>query len=124
LAGFISPNPYTGNVSAGDVRALADLMKFHLRSTFEIGTILMLIDTASFDGFDTLIRRLELGIPESLMDLTDCQVALTRGEMMALQKSGINNLEIIRQESLCDTVYAPTSWEVGVAVVEQAGEAY
>jgi helicase len=94
-----SPNPYTGNVSAGDVRALADLTKFHLRSAFEIGTILMLIDSASIDGFDTLILRLELGIPESLMELAECKVTLTRGEMMAFEQSGINNLEMIRQES-------------------------
>jgi helicase len=94
-----SPNPYSGNVSAGDVRALADLTKFHLRSTFEIGTILMLIDPATIDDFDTLIRRLELGIPDSLMDLAECQVSMTRGEMLALQKSNITNLEELMRET-------------------------
>jgi hypothetical protein len=40
---------------------------------------------------DQLLRRLQIGIPSSLLDLLDLPVTLSRGAYLALQRHGVSN---------------------------------
>ena len=81
-------NPYTGNIGAGEIRRFADSTRFHLQSAFDIADILLLGRGPDEEEVDQLLKRLEIGLPESALELLDLPIRLTRGEYLELHSAG------------------------------------
>ena len=86
-----SPNPYQGTVALGDIVKFADTTRFHLRSAYEIASVMMIQGCPDDASLDELLRRLQVGIPATLLDLLVLPVPLSRGAYLALQRYGIVN---------------------------------
>lgn len=95
-----SISPFRGRIGAGDVRGFADLTRYILRSAYEIADIVLLGQGPSADGMDTLLRRIEYGLPEEALGLLDLGVRLSRGEYLALHRNGYTSPEQVMAESI------------------------
>ena len=80
--------PFQGAVAGGDIRAIADTTRFHLRSAAQIASILVPADGPYPAAMDALLRQLETGIPARALDLLNLPVLLGRGEYLALVEAG------------------------------------
>ncbi len=80
-------NPYQG-LTGGNIRAISDTTRFHLRSAFQITSMLAPADTPDPEVTDALLRQLETGIPAKALDLLRLPVSLGRGEYLALIGAG------------------------------------
>jgi hypothetical protein len=76
-------------VRAGTIRGLADTTRFHLRAGHRIATALLLTDGPGDEEIEAMLRRLEVGLPEDVLDLLELPVALSRGEYLSLRDAGI-----------------------------------
>jgi len=85
-------NPYQGAITAGSVRQFADATRYHLRPAHQIASLLLLADAPSDDDMETLLRRIELGIPAAAVPLLELPVPLLRGEYLALHGAGATSL--------------------------------
>jgi len=85
-------NPYQGSVTGGDIRAISDTTRFHLRSAFQIASMLAPISIPNPEGMDALLRQLETGIPAKALDLLRLPVPLGRGEYLALIGAGVTKV--------------------------------
>ena len=85
-------NPRQGSVAGGDIRAISDTTRFHLRSAFQIVSVLAPTDTPNPEVTDALIRQLETGIPAKALDLLHLPVSLGRGEYLALFGAGVTGV--------------------------------
>jgi hypothetical protein len=85
-------NPFQGAVTGGDVRAICDTTRFHLRSAFQIASVLSPADAPDPAAMDALFRQLETGIPARALDLLNLPVSLGRGEYLALIGAGVTNV--------------------------------
>lgn len=85
-------NPRQGSVAGGDIRAISDTTRFHLRSAFQIVSVLAPTDTPNPEVTDALIRQLETGIPAKALDLLHLPVSLGRGEYLALFGAGVTRV--------------------------------
>jgi helicase len=81
-------NPFQGLVSYGDVIKIADATRFHLRSAHQILSTLLTENPDFLRGLDTILKRLELGLPESALPLVDLPILLTRGQYLTLWQTG------------------------------------
>jgi len=94
-----STTPYAGRIEHGDIRRFADSTRFHLRSASDILTIL-LVGQDQQEEIDSILKRLEVGIPSELLDLLKLPLPLTRGEYLAL---GARNIVAVEQFWTADT---------------------
>lgn len=83
-----STTPFQGAVSYGDVIRIADATRFHLRSAHQILAILLTEHPDFVRALDTLLVRLEFGLPEAAIPLTELPVPLIRGQYLALWQAG------------------------------------
>ncbi len=81
---------FSGRIEYGDVRRFADLTRFHLQSASNILAVLLLDKNPQAD-LDTLMERLEIGLPAEGTGLLDLPLPFTRGEYLNLLKSGVRN---------------------------------
>lgn len=84
-------NPYQGVLGPGDVRRIADLTRYHLRSAYEIAVIAIPAMAPDPETVDRLQRRLELGIPDAALGLSALPLRLARGEYLALARAGVRS---------------------------------
>ncbi len=83
-----STTPYRGAISYGDIIRIADSARFHLRSAHQILSTLFPDQPLFLAGLDKLLHRLEFGLPEAALRLTDISLQLTRGQYLALFACG------------------------------------
>ena len=76
-------NPYF-KIGHGEVRNFADTTRYHLRSAFQIVTLLLMSNGPSEESIDALLKQLEVGIPAGLLGLLSLPITLTRGQYLAL----------------------------------------
>jgi replicative superfamily II helicase len=81
-------NPYFP-LGFGDVRAVADSTRFHLRSAFNILHLYSPFNCPEPDSISNFLKQIELGIPGIALDLLNLPVQLERGEYLALVSKGI-----------------------------------
>ncbi len=87
-----STTPFS-RVGHGDIRGFADGSRFLLESALRIAAIIL--DRAEDpEHTASLFKRLELGIPAEYLPLTESPLVLTRGELLALGKSGYVTMEM------------------------------
>ncbi|MBL8685336.1 MAG: DEAD/DEAH box helicase [Myxococcales bacterium] len=90
-----SPTPYQGKIGLGDVRRFADATRFHLRAAHQIAQV-MFIDTGpSEESVESLLKRLELGLPHAALALLAIPASWSRGECLALLRSGVASPEAL-----------------------------
>ena len=77
---YASANPYRGNISYGDIRWFADLTRFHLRSAYQIASLIFPGKLIDEQAVDTLLKQLEVGIPADSLDLLELPFSLSRPE--------------------------------------------
>lgn len=75
-------------VGHGDIRGFADGSRYFLESAVRIASI-MLERPEDETRVAALFRRLDLGIPEQILPLTEVGVELTRSELLTLCRAGI-----------------------------------
>lgn len=90
-----SPNPFQGVVSYGDIARIADAARFHLRSASQILKALMPEKSEVLAAVDTLIARLEFGLPADALSLLDLPLSLVRGQYLALHAEGARSPEAV-----------------------------
>jgi replicative superfamily II helicase len=83
-----SVNPFN-SVGAGDIRSVVDTTRFHLRSVFNIATVLIPGLYQDPIDFEHILQQLEFGIPANLLPLLEMPIRLSRGEYLIL---GANNI--------------------------------
>ena len=83
-----STTPYQGAISYGDIIRIADGARFHLRSAHQILSTLFPDQPMFLSGLDKVLHRLEFGLPEAALGLTDISLPLTRGQYLGLFASG------------------------------------
>lgn len=83
-------NPFSA-VGAGSVRGCADTTRFHLRSAFDIAQVAVPAGSPDPEATETLLRRLETGLPQHVLELTKLAVPLARGEYLAIAAAGITS---------------------------------
>lgn len=112
LGSWISGEPlasiesrYTKNsynaVEAGFVRSCADNTRFVLRDAYNIAATVEPTLAAIADEVDSLLLRLELGLPSDLLALATLPIRPTRGETLALAEADIRTPEqlLVARES-------------------------
>jgi replicative superfamily II helicase len=85
-------NPYFP-LGFGDVRAIADSTRFHLRSASNILSLYSPFNCPEPDSISNFLKQVELGIPRIALDLLNLPVQLERGEYLALVSKGITTTE-------------------------------
>lgn len=86
-----SPNPFQGTIGLGDIVKFADATRFHLRSAYEIASVMMIPGCPDDASLDRLLRCLQVGIPAGLLDLLELPVTLNRGAYLTLQLNGVSS---------------------------------
>jgi replicative superfamily II helicase len=84
-------NPYQGRIGHGDVRRFADATRFHLRSAHQIVSVMFINRGPSEESIETVMRRLEVGIPADCLELLTLPLPLSRGEYLALRQAGLRS---------------------------------
>lgn len=98
-----SNNPFSGNITYGNIRTFADFTRFQLRSAYKIATIIFPGQIIDDQEFDNLLRSLEVGIPTDCLDLLTLSFQMSREEYLALNRNGIktkNQLYVKAKEDL------------------------
>jgi replicative superfamily II helicase len=101
--------PYSGRIEHGDIRRFADTTRFHLRSAADI--FLILVPHSSIaQEIDTILTRLEAGLPEGALGLLHSPVPLTRGEYIRIYEAGITTVDDLlgTPESILTTLLGKT----------------
>lgn len=83
----LSVNPHWGGVRAGDIVGIADLTRFHLGSALAIAAQAAPHRPELCLDSETLLRRLELGLPADLVRHVDALPDLTRAEAIAMGRA-------------------------------------
>ncbi len=97
-------NPFN-SVGAGDIRGVVDATRFHLRSAFNIATVLMPGLYSDPIEFEQVLQQLEFGIPANLLPLLELPIRLSRGEYLNLGANNITTVDgflILPQEKLVE----------------------
>jgi len=85
-------NPFH-SVGAGDIRGIADSTRFHLRSAYNIASMLLPGKASYPDESDQLLQQLELGVPPTVIPLLTLPFLFTRGEYLVLGTNGVSSVE-------------------------------
>jgi replicative superfamily II helicase len=96
-------NPYSGDIGAGEIRRFADNTRFNLQSAFDIANLLLLGKGPNEEEVDQLVKRLEVGLPESALGLLNLPARLTRGEYLELHSAGYTEAEATLRAGLAET---------------------
>ncbi|MEW8051228.1 MAG: DEAD/DEAH box helicase [Candidatus Thiodiazotropha sp.] len=88
-----SANPYAGRISYGDIIRFTDNTRFHLRSTHQIISVILLEDHRLLEELDILLSQLELGCPMDALPLLELPMPLERGQLLALFNAGFATTE-------------------------------
>ncbi|CAG9217792.1 Replicative superfamily II helicase [Paraburkholderia tropica] len=99
-----SPNPYQGAISYGDIIAIADSTRFHVRSAQRILAALFPEQADMADAVDKLLIGLEFGLPEEGLGLVQVPIPLNRGQRLALLAHGARDSAQIMQMSDADLI--------------------
>jgi len=86
---FKSKNPFFGNIGYGDIRRFADLTRFQIRSAYKIASLTYPGQMLNEDEVSSLLKQLEVGIPQNALGLLDIPINMDREEYLALVKVGI-----------------------------------
>lgn len=97
-------NPFAP-VRHGDIRGFADGSRFLLESVLRISAIVQ-GRADDPESVATLLKRLDLGIPQDAFALTDLPLVLTRGEILELRARGLLTVEHLIETSEEALVYA------------------
>ncbi len=108
LADWISGIPmdeieakYTSNpfapVGHGDIRGLADATRFYLSSALRILVIMHAGTGPSDEEIEAFLQRLDLGLPEDVLELTEIPLVLQRGEYLALRNANLKTSKQVRE---------------------------
>jgi replicative superfamily II helicase len=81
-------NPFSGQITHGDVRRFADTTRYHLRSAFQIASITFMGEGPGEEEIEALLRQLEVGIPAEALGLLALPIPLGRGEYLVLYNAG------------------------------------
>jgi len=92
-------NAFQGVVSYGDVMRIAEATRFHLCSAHQILSTLLTEHPDFLISLDTVLKRLEFGLPEAALRLTELPMVLTRGQYIALWQAGCSTHEEVAQLS-------------------------
>lgn len=98
-------------VGPGDVRSFADFARFHLVAAFEIANVLLTIAEPLADDIESLMARLETGLPALALPLLELPVPLPRGAYLALYGAGMAStadVDAVPAEQL-ETLVGPMS---------------
>lgn len=90
IEGRYSPNTFV-RVGHGDIRGYADGSRFLLESILRISAI-VLERAEDPNSVATLLKRLDLGVPVEVLELTELPIALSRGELLGLWRAGLHSL--------------------------------
>jgi helicase len=110
--------PFGGQVQSGDIQRFADATRFHLRSAHQILSALLSMTPERELEFDTVARRLELGVPPELIPFMEAPFSLSRGESLALASAGINSCALFGKST--DEILVPILGERRAAFVKAA----
>lgn len=98
-------NSYTANqfsrIGHGDIRGFADGSRYLLESAARI-TSIVLERPEDEARLAALMRRLDLGVPASLLPLTEVGIELTRSELLTLWRANITTPEHVKATSTQD----------------------
>ncbi len=75
----------------GHLINIANMTRFHLKSASEIASLILLGNQNIGDEIDRLLIRLELGVPEESLGLTELPIKLDRGHYLDLFNTGIRS---------------------------------
>jgi replicative superfamily II helicase len=89
--------PFQGAVSYGDIMRIAEATRFHLRSAHQILSTLLTEHPEFLNGVDIILKRLEFGLPADALPLTELSIQLTRGQYLALWRSGCRTRDDIKK---------------------------
>ncbi len=81
--------PYQGKIGYGDIRKFADASRFHLRAAYQIALALFVEYGAHGEEIDSLIKRLEVGLPAEALGLLGLPIPLDRGGYLSLYQQGV-----------------------------------
>jgi replicative superfamily II helicase len=118
-------NPFN-SVGAGDIRAAADLTRFHLRSAAILTQIAIPTLAPDDSATERLLRQLETGLPEAALQLLTLGVVLTRGEYLALTAAGLRTPQHVREadeDSLAAIIGAARLQQLNLAMPPAVGAA-
>lgn len=90
---FKSRNPFSGNISYGDLRRFADFTRFQLRSAYKIALLLFPGQIINDQDIEDIMKSLEVGIPVKALDLLSLPFQMSREEYLALVHQGIKTTE-------------------------------
>jgi len=82
-------NPFQGVVNYGDIIRITDATRFHLRSAHQIIAALVVDNSDWLARADTITTRLDIGLPEAALQLLELPIRLTRGQYLALHRTGL-----------------------------------
>lgn len=82
-------NPYRGRIGYGEIRRFADMTRFMLKPCYQISTLVSPGQKIDENIIDSLLKRLEVGLPSAALTLLQLPIVLSRGEYLALYNSGI-----------------------------------
>jgi replicative superfamily II helicase len=90
-------NPFQGVVGYGDVMRIVEGTRFHLRSAHQILAALFPDNPSFLSQIDEMLLRLELGLPSSILELTEMPISLTRGQYLALMGQGCTTVDDVQR---------------------------
>ncbi|GAB3515852.1 DEAD/DEAH box helicase [Emticicia fontis] len=107
-------NIFQGAISYGDINKITEGVRFHLRSAHQILAALFPDRSDFLIALDELLIRIEYGLPSSALGLLKLPIQLTRGQYIALYKTGhliVEDVLNLSQEQLQEII--------GLSSVEQ-----
>jgi len=119
---FKSRNPFSGNISYGDLRRFADFTRFQLRSAYKIALLLFPGQIIDDENIENIMKSLEVGLPVDALDLLTLPMQMSREEYLTLANNGIKNAEELFQmskESLAQILEPSTMHEFVIIAHER-----
>lgn len=83
-----SATPFQGAIGYGDIAKFAENTRFHLRSAQQIFAAMFPERQDFAEALDTILLRLEFGLPAGALSLAKLRTPLTRGAYLELYRNG------------------------------------
>lgn len=77
------------SMAPGDIRAIADTTRYHLRSAYAIAQLAAPAEAPDPEAMERVLRQLETGLPADALGLLDIPFSLGRGELLALRAAAL-----------------------------------
>lgn len=78
-------------MAAGDIRRIAENTRLVFKPVIDIAALLLAQDYDTAE-LETFLRRLEFGVPERSVDLTNMPDAFNRGDLLTLIVDGVHSM--------------------------------